>query len=331
MEVAGEQPHAPLPPRPESPKAATGAGGYVEAGDLGMKEMATEEGEYGPSDSAVELLLEDDVYVGMDTYLANVPLLPMPTVVPPPPLGSCERRNCTFHAAEGVYQKSSRTVGSGNGGTGRCAGEVSAPATGECRQDGKPEAPLLGDQVCYVQLGDIVVFDHRPGQVRMPEQEERLPMAVRLVARRLLREAWLDGVAEEGLYVALTVVVGTRRRARARERVPEQHGILTTGDALGGLGAAVEGEPEGGRSEAAGQGLMSHWGCRGTSWTWEVTWRRVLCGFWLRPATHPQLLVQGRRNGARKARNGRRMCCPRMTTRSNAREAKKRPMGAGRS
>ena len=203
MEVAGEQPHAPLPPRPESPQAATGAGGYVEAGDLGMKEMATEEGEYGPSDSAVELLFGDDVYVGMDTYLANVPLLPMPTVVPPPPLGSCERRNCTFHAAEGVYQKSSRTVGSGNGGTGRCAGEVSAPATGECRQDGKPEAPMLGNQVCYVQLGDIVVFDRRPGQVRMPEQEERLPMAVRLVARRLLREAWLDGVAEEGLYVGL--------------------------------------------------------------------------------------------------------------------------------
>ena len=59
------------------------------------------------------------------------------------------------------------------------------------------------------------------------------------------------------------MVVGTRRRARARERVPEQHGILTRGDALGGVGAAVEGEPEGGRSEAAGQGPDESLGLQG--------------------------------------------------------------------
>ena len=73
-----------------------------------MKEMATEEGDYGPSDSAVVLLFKDDsgpdVHVGMDTDPANAPLLPMLTAVPPPPQGSCERGHCRFHAAEGVHE-----------------------------------------------------------------------------------------------------------------------------------------------------------------------------------------------------------------------------------
>ena len=61
---------------------------------------------------------------------------------------------------------------------------------------------MLGDQVCCVQLADTVVLDHRPGEVRMAERGERLPMAVHVAARRLLEEAGMDGVAEEGLYVA---------------------------------------------------------------------------------------------------------------------------------
>ena len=40
----------------------------------------------------------------MDTDSANVPLLPMPTAVAPPPLVSCERRHCRLHAAEGVHE-----------------------------------------------------------------------------------------------------------------------------------------------------------------------------------------------------------------------------------
>ena len=45
-----------------------------------------------------------DVYVRMDTVLASAPLLPMPTVVPPPIVGSCERRRGTFHAAQVVNE-----------------------------------------------------------------------------------------------------------------------------------------------------------------------------------------------------------------------------------
>ena len=63
---------------------------------------------YGPGDSALALMFEDDagpdVYAGMDEDPANEPLRPMPTAVPPPPLGSCERRHCRYHAAEGAHR-----------------------------------------------------------------------------------------------------------------------------------------------------------------------------------------------------------------------------------
>ena len=62
----------------------------------------------GPSDSAVALLFKDDprpdVYVGMGTDPANAPVLPTPTAVALPALGSCERRHCRFHAAKGVHE-----------------------------------------------------------------------------------------------------------------------------------------------------------------------------------------------------------------------------------
>ena len=65
------------------------------------------EGGSGPSDSAVVLLFRDDarpdVCIGMDVD-PNAPLLPMPTAVPPPPLGGYEQRHYRFHAAEGVHE-----------------------------------------------------------------------------------------------------------------------------------------------------------------------------------------------------------------------------------
>ena len=46
---------------------------------------------YGPGESALALMYEDDagpdVYAGMDVDPANAPSLPMPTAVPPPSLG----------------------------------------------------------------------------------------------------------------------------------------------------------------------------------------------------------------------------------------------------
>ena len=69
-------------------------------------ENVEEEETYGPGESALALMYEDDavpaVYAGMDADPANAPLLPMPTAVPLPPLGSCEQRHCRFHAAEGA-------------------------------------------------------------------------------------------------------------------------------------------------------------------------------------------------------------------------------------
>ena len=93
-------------------------------------DLATEEveGEMagGASDSAAALLYEDDtgpdVYVSMETDLADAQLLPMPSRVPPPPVRSCERRQCKFHAAEGVYEH--RLLGSGQRAATSLAGTV---------------------------------------------------------------------------------------------------------------------------------------------------------------------------------------------------------------
>ena len=91
---ADEQPLAPFPPQPESPPAVAAEG--EGEGDVDVEDVE-EEAEYGPGDSTPALMYEDDtgpdVYIGMDTDPANAPLLPMPTAVPPPPLGSCEQRH----------------------------------------------------------------------------------------------------------------------------------------------------------------------------------------------------------------------------------------------
>ena len=103
---ADERPLAPFPPRPDTPPAMVAAGegaeGEQEAEDEGDEEA------YGPGESVLALMYEDDagpdVYAGMDVDPANAPLRPMPTAVPPPPLGPCERRQCRYHAAEGAHR-----------------------------------------------------------------------------------------------------------------------------------------------------------------------------------------------------------------------------------
>ena len=87
-----ERPLAPFPLRPDTPPAVIAAGD--EAGEEQEPETKGDEEAYGPGESALALIYEDDaapdVYAGMDVDLAIAPLLPMPTAVPPPPLGSCE-------------------------------------------------------------------------------------------------------------------------------------------------------------------------------------------------------------------------------------------------
>ena len=65
------------------------------------------------------------------------------------------------------------------------------------------DAPMVDDQVCYVQFGGTVVLNNGPRNVRMARKDERLPLDVHRAAQPLLEEARMDGVAEGGLYVAL--------------------------------------------------------------------------------------------------------------------------------
>ena len=100
-----ERPLAPFPPRPETPPAVIAARGEEEGVHEG--ESVGDEEAYGPGESALALMYEDDAgphaYAGMYVDPATAPLLPMPTAVPPPPLGSCEQRHCRFHAAQGAH------------------------------------------------------------------------------------------------------------------------------------------------------------------------------------------------------------------------------------
>ena len=110
---ADERPLAPFPPRPDTPLAVIAAGD--EAEEEQEAENKGDEEAYGPGESALALMYEDDagpdVYAGKDVDPANAPLLPMHTAVPPPPLGSCEQRHCRFHAAEGAHRH--RLTGTG--------------------------------------------------------------------------------------------------------------------------------------------------------------------------------------------------------------------------
>ena len=113
-EAANTWPLEPFPPQPESAPAVAVTGDSEGAVHMASEEVV-EEMECEPCDSRVALLYKDDtgpdVYVGMDKGSANTPVLPMPTAVPPSHLGSCERRHCRFHAAEGVQER--RLSGSG--------------------------------------------------------------------------------------------------------------------------------------------------------------------------------------------------------------------------
>ena len=147
-----------------------------------------------------------DVCAGMDVDPAHAPLRPMPTAVPPPPLGSCEQRHCRYHAAEGAHRH--RLMGTGRRGAGMLA---SALERYELQRPGQVarEVALVAespddDQVRCVQLGDAAVLGHHPGDVRAAEPQEGLPLSVRLSVGRLLDEAGLEDVRrDEGLYVAL--------------------------------------------------------------------------------------------------------------------------------
>ena len=178
--------------------------GVQEAESVGDKEA------YGPGESALALMYEDDagpdVYAGMDVDPANAPLLPMPTAVPPPPLGSCEQRHCRLHAAEGAHRH--RLTGTGRREAGLMEGALERykyqhPAKVAHEKNLVVESPDDG-QVRRIRPGDAAVLDHHPGEVRAAELQEGLPLSVRLSVGRLLHEAGLEDVRRDsGLYMAL--------------------------------------------------------------------------------------------------------------------------------
>ena len=205
---ADERPLAPFPPRPDTPPAVDADGEGVEGEQ--EEECEGDEEAYGPGESALTLMFEDDagpdVYAGMDEDPANEPLRPMPIAVPTPPLGSCERRHCRYHAAEGAHRHRLTSTGQ------REAGMLAdAMERYELQRPGQVarEMPLAAaspdnGQVRCVQLGDAAVLGHHPGDVRAAEPQEGIPLSVRLSVGRLLGEAGLEDVRrDEGLYVAL--------------------------------------------------------------------------------------------------------------------------------
>ena len=205
---ADERPLAPFPPRPDTPPVMVAAGD--EAEEEQDAENKEDEEAYGPGESALALMYEDDagpdVYAGMDVDPANAPLRPMPTAVPPPPLGSCEQRHCRYHAAEGAHRH--RLMGTGQREAGMLASALERyglqrPGQVAREADGVAESPDDG-QVRCVQLGHAAVLGHHPGDVRAAESQEGLPLSVRLSLGRLLDEVGLEDVRrDDGLYVAL--------------------------------------------------------------------------------------------------------------------------------
>ena len=205
---ADERPLAPFTPRPDTPPAVIAAGDEKE--EEQEAENTGDEEAYGPGESALAVMYEDDagpdVYAGMDVHPANAPLLPMPTAVPPPPLGSCEQRHCRFHAAAGAHRH--RLTGTGRREAGMLAGALERyefQRPGQVVQEKALVAKSPDDgQVRCIQFGDAAVLDHHPGDVRAAEPQEGLPLPVRLSVGRLLDEAGLEDVRwDRGLYVAL--------------------------------------------------------------------------------------------------------------------------------
>ena len=240
---ADKRPLAPFPPQPDTPPVVTLAGDEKEeeqeAEDKGDEEA------YGPRESALALMYEDDarpdVYAGMDVDPANVPLLPMPTAPPPPPLGSCEQRHCRFHAAARAHRH--RLTGAGRREAGMLAGALERyefQRPGQVAQEKALVAESPDDgQLRFIQLEDAAVLDHHPSDVRAADPQEGLPLPVRLSVGRLLHEAGLEDVRRDGgVYVALW-----RGGADAWRR--EQAVRPLTPQALGSHALLVAMHPEG--------------------------------------------------------------------------------------
>ena len=228
--VADERPLAPFPPRPDTPPAVMAAGEEAEkeqeAGNKGDEEA------YGPSESGLALMYEDDagpdVYAGMDVDPAIAPLLPMPTAVPPPPLGTCEERHCRFNAAEGAHRH--RLTRTGRREAGMLASALERDEfqrPGQVAQEKGLVAESPGGQVRCIHLRDAAVLDHHPGDVRAAEPQEGLPLSVRLSLGLLLDEAGLEDVRRDGgLSVALWLggADAWRREQAMRPLEPEALG-----------------------------------------------------------------------------------------------------------
>ena len=238
-----ERPLAPFPLRLDTPPAMVAAGEGAEEGQ--EAEEVEDEEAYGPGESAPALMYEDDagpdVYAGMDVDPAHAPLRPMPTAVPPPPLGSCEQRHCRYHAAEGAHRH--RLKGTGRREAGMLASALERYELQRPGQVARERALVAASpddgQVRCVQLGDAAVLGHHPGDVRAAEPQEGLPPSVRLSVGRLLDEAGLEDVRrDEGLYVALW-----RGGADAWRR--EQAVRPLTPQALGSHALLVAVHPEG--------------------------------------------------------------------------------------
>ena len=258
---ADERPLAPFPPRPDTPQAVIAAGDKAE--EEQEAENKGDQEAYGPSESALALMYEDDagpdVYAGMDVDPANAPLLPVPIAVPPPPLGSFDQRQCRFHAAAGAHRH--RLTDTVRRAAGMLASaleryEFQRPgqvARGKDLVAGSPD----DGQVRCIQLGDAAVLDHHPGDVRAAEQQEGVPLSVRLSVGRLLDEAGLEDLRRDGgLYVALW-----RGGAYAWRR--EQAMRPLTPQALGSHALLVAMHPEGveivfgtDRLQLAGDGVV---------------------------------------------------------------------------
>ena len=193
---ANERPLAPFPPRLETPPAVIAAGREEEG--VQEAESVRDEEAYGPGESALALMYEDDT--GPDVFAGMDALLSMPTAVPPPPLGSCEQRYCRSHRH--------RLTGTGRREAGMPEGaleryEFQHPGKVAQEKSLVAESPDDG-QVRCIQLGDAAVLDHHPGDVQAAEPQEGLPLSVRLSVGRLLDEAGLEDVRRDsGLYVAL--------------------------------------------------------------------------------------------------------------------------------
>ena len=195
---ADERPLAPFPPRRDTPPEVIAAGDGAEE-EQEAKNKGDEEG-YGPGESALALMYEDDagpgVYAGMDVDPANAPLLPMPTAVPPPLLGSFEQLHCKFHAAEGAQRHT--LMGTGRREAGMLEGALERyelqPPEQVAREVDLVAGSLDDGQVRGVQLGDAAVLGHHPGDVRAAEPQESLPLSVRLLVGRLLDKPGLEDV-----------------------------------------------------------------------------------------------------------------------------------------